>query len=72
MLLDYNCGTKTYDMPTGYNHRGTDISLWPFSWNQFYAEQAEVVAAATGEIVLKQDGNYGDNDDRIKLHITNR
>jgi hypothetical protein len=29
-LLDYNCGTRTYDQNSGYNHRGIDIFTWPF------------------------------------------
>ncbi len=24
-LLDYNCGKRTYDLASGYNHSGTDI-----------------------------------------------
>src|SRR5690606_38035054 len=31
-LLDYTCGTRTYDTTSGYNHGGTDIFIWPFSW----------------------------------------
>ena len=25
MLLDYNCGTRSYDLDSGYNHAGTDF-----------------------------------------------
>lgn len=28
-LLDYNCGTRTYDWVNG-NHAGTDYILWPY------------------------------------------
>lgn len=60
-LSDYNCGTRTYDTQSGYNHQGTDIFLWPFSWNQFQDGQAEVVAAAPGTIIQKYDGNFDMN-----------
>ena len=29
-VLDYNCGTRSYDQSSGYNHQGTDIFTWPF------------------------------------------
>ncbi|MDF1672563.1 MAG: peptidoglycan DD-metalloendopeptidase family protein [Vicingaceae bacterium] len=57
-LSDYNCGTKTYDTPGGYNHKGIDIGLWPFYWNQFDDGQADIVAAADGTIITKYDGNF--------------
>lgn len=57
-VLDYNCGTRTYDSASGYNHQGTDIFLWPFSWDQFYNSQVEIIAAAPGTIIFKQDGNF--------------
>ena len=59
-LKDYDCGTRTYDLESGYNHKGIDISLWPDSWNIMDARQVEIVAAAPGTIVFKADGN----DDR--------
>ncbi|MDC3253855.1 peptidoglycan DD-metalloendopeptidase family protein [bacterium] len=62
-LLDYNCGTRTYDLASGYNHRGTDIFLWPFSWHMVNNDQVEVIAAATGTIILKDDGNTDMNCD---------
>ncbi|MFN0276821.1 MAG: T9SS type A sorting domain-containing protein [Chitinophagales bacterium] len=55
-LLDYRCGTRTYDI-TGYNHQGQDIALWPFDWNLVEGDYAEVVAAKDGWITFKQDGN---------------
>jgi murein DD-endopeptidase MepM/ murein hydrolase activator NlpD len=56
--LDYNCGNRTYDLPSGYNHRGTDFFLWPFPWNTMDAGEVAVVAAAPGLIIHKQDGYY--------------
>ena len=57
-VQDYNCGTRTYDNASGYNHAGTDIFLWPFSYNMMDRQQAEIVAAAPGVIIGKFDGNY--------------
>ncbi|WP_461087964.1 peptidoglycan DD-metalloendopeptidase family protein [Spirosoma gilvum] len=55
--LDYNCGNRTYDQKSGYQHQGTDISLWPFNWSVMAGEYVKVVAAAPGVIVSKSDGN---------------
>ena len=63
LLLDYDCGSRTYDLASGYNHKGTDIFTWPFGWNMVTYEQAEVVAAAAGTIVYKTDGNSDRNCD---------
>ena len=52
-LLDYQCGTRTYD-----THRGTDIYSWPFGWLKMDNDQVQVVAAAPGTIVFRADGNY--------------
>lgn len=60
-LRDYSCGVRTYDTAQGYNHRGTDISLWPFSWQTMAQESVAVRAAAPGTIVLRRDGNYDRN-----------
>ncbi|QCX37050.1 T9SS type A sorting domain-containing protein [Aureibaculum algae] len=57
-VQDYNCGTNTYDTSSGYNHSGTDIFTWPFSWYQMENNLAEVVAAAPGEIIYKNDGQF--------------
>lgn len=57
-LLDYNCGNRTYDTANGYNHKGIDIFTWPFSWYQFQNNHGWVVAAASGIIIGKQDGNF--------------
>ncbi|MEL6823488.1 MAG: M23 family metallopeptidase [Calditrichota bacterium] len=54
-LLDYQCGTRTYD--TGnYNHQGVDYFGWPFGWYQMDNNQVEIVAAADGVIIQKFDG----------------
>ena len=57
-LQDYNCGTRTYDTNSGYNHQGTDIYSWPFTWYQFQNNFTEVIAAASGTIIVKTDGNF--------------
>ena len=57
-LTDYNCGTRTYDTSSGYNHQGIDIFTWPFWWYQMDNDQAQVIAGAAGQIVGKFDGNY--------------
>jgi murein DD-endopeptidase MepM/ murein hydrolase activator NlpD len=61
LLRDYNCGTRSYDLASGYNHRGTDIFLWPFLWNKMDNDDVEIVAAAAGEIVTRQDGHFDRN-----------
>jgi PKD repeat protein len=57
-VLDYNCGSRTYDMDNGYNHEGSDYFSWPFAWLKVETNGVEVVAAAPGTIVGKQDGQY--------------
>ncbi len=54
---DYNCGNHSYDMSSGYNHAGSDIMLYPFDWQKMKAEDVEVIAAASGIIIGKDDGN---------------
>ncbi|MBI5652316.1 MAG: peptidoglycan DD-metalloendopeptidase family protein [Chloroflexi bacterium] len=56
-LLDWACGTRTYDT-SSFNHTGTDFFTWPFGWNKMDNDQVQIVAAAPGTIVLKQDGNF--------------
>ncbi|RXJ52287.1 peptidoglycan DD-metalloendopeptidase family protein [Gelidibacter gilvus] len=50
-LLDYNCGDKTYDTNDGYNHMGVDIFTWPFTWKMMDNDEAEIIAAASGQII---------------------
>jgi murein DD-endopeptidase MepM/ murein hydrolase activator NlpD len=57
-VLDYNCGSRTYDQADGYNHQGTDITAFPFAWRKMDDDEAIVVAAAPGVIVAKMDGQY--------------
>lgn len=57
-LQDYNCGQRCFDSTTGFNHAGTDIFLWPFSWSMMHEGRVDVVSAADGVIVGKIDGNY--------------
>ncbi len=57
-VLDWNCGARTYDQASGYNHGGIDIYTWPFSWHKMDNNQAEVIAAAPGTIINKADGNF--------------
>jgi murein DD-endopeptidase MepM/ murein hydrolase activator NlpD len=52
-VQDFACGSRTYD-----GHTGTDFSLGVFRWARMDAEEVEIVAAAPGTIVLKQDGNF--------------
>jgi murein DD-endopeptidase MepM/ murein hydrolase activator NlpD len=52
-ILDYNCGSRTYD-----GHRGIDIMLWPYRWEKQANNAVEVIAAAPGTILGKTDGNY--------------
>ncbi len=59
-LLDYFCGQRTIDS-FNVNHRGTDIILWPFPWLKMAQNKVEVVSAAAGTIVFKQNGNYDKN-----------
>jgi murein DD-endopeptidase MepM/ murein hydrolase activator NlpD len=57
-LTDYNCGARTYDNTSGYNHKGVDIFTWPFTWKQMDNNESVVVAAASGQIIAKSDGNF--------------
>ncbi len=56
-VQDYQCGARSYDTAAGYNHAGTDIALWPDSWNVMASGLVDIVAAAPGRIVFRQDGN---------------
>jgi murein DD-endopeptidase MepM/ murein hydrolase activator NlpD len=61
LLKDYNCGNRTYDLSSGYNHQGTDIYSFPFAWYKMNGNGVEVIAAAAGTIIGKTDGNYDKN-----------
>jgi murein DD-endopeptidase MepM/ murein hydrolase activator NlpD len=62
-IEDYNCGDRTYDFqsPGTYDHQGTDIFNYPFPWLKMDADEVEVVAAAAGTIINKDDGHYDRN-----------
>lgn len=57
-LTDYNCDSRTYDTTSGYNHQGLDIFSWPFGWKMMDENTAEIVAAAAGQIIAKNDGQF--------------
>ena len=57
-LLDYNCGARTYDTNSGYNHSGIDFFTWPFGWKKMDNNEVNIVAAAPGVIAFKSDGNF--------------
>lgn len=60
-LLDYQCNERTYDTPAGYNHQGIDYLLWPYAWKHMDEEAVEIVAAADGVIIGKEDGHFDRN-----------
>ena len=60
-LLDYMGGTRTYDLSSGYNHKGTDIFTWPFGWYKMDNDEVEIVSVADGVIINKFDGNFDRN-----------
>lgn len=57
-VTDYNGGSKSYDTENGYNHRGLDIFIWPYSWNMVDQNGLTVIAAAPGQIIFKRDGQF--------------
>ncbi len=61
VLLDYSCGDRSYDLDSGYNHQGIDFFTWPWGWNKMDDQEVWVVAAAPGQIVLREDGNFDRN-----------
>jgi len=60
-VLDWNCGSRTYDLSNGYNHGGIDIFLWPFAQQMQEQDMVAVIAAADGIIIGKDDGNFDKN-----------
>jgi hypothetical protein len=56
-VRDFQCGGRTYNVP-GYAHQGTDLYLWPGWWKMMDAEEVDVVAAAKGILILKNDGQF--------------
>jgi murein DD-endopeptidase MepM/ murein hydrolase activator NlpD len=60
-VTDFQCGARSYDLANGYNHKGTDIFLWPFPWLMSEKNQVDVVAASSGIIVYKENGHFDKN-----------
>ncbi len=60
-IEDYNCGARSFDSSSGFNHSGTDIFLWPFGWSMMEEGRVDVVSAADGIVIGKLDGNYDGN-----------
>ncbi len=60
-LRDWNCGTRTYDSANGYNHAGIDMFTFPFTFNKMDNNEVFVVAAASGQIIYKSNGNADRN-----------
>ena len=56
-IQDWNCGGRSYDTGSGYNHRGIDIFSWPFGWIKTNNDEVEIIAAEEGLIIFKEDGN---------------
>jgi murein DD-endopeptidase MepM/ murein hydrolase activator NlpD len=55
-VLDYNGLNQTYD-----GHDGIDIRASPYFWKKKQDSHVEVIAAADGIIIFKQDGNSDNN-----------
>lgn len=55
--LDWMCNTgelsRNYD-----NHNGVDIVPYPFRWNMLANGYVDVIAAADGEVLFLDDGNF--------------
>ncbi len=60
-VQDYTCGTRSYDLASGYNHAGVDYYLWPFPWLMMDQGLVQIVSAAPGVIAAKADGNLDRN-----------
>ncbi|MCW3128180.1 MAG: hypothetical protein JWO03_3838 [Bacteroidetes bacterium] len=55
-IKDWNCGTNTYD-----GHRGTDICTFPYPFYKMDNNEVEVISAADGIIIDKNDGEFDKN-----------
>lgn len=60
-IEDYNCGARSYDTDSGYNHKGMDVFSWPFPWLKMDNNEVQIVAAEAGVILGKDDGNFDRN-----------
>ncbi len=57
-IKDWNCGSVTYD-----GHQGTDICTYPYPFDKMDNNQVEIIAAASGTIINRVDGNFDKNCD---------
>jgi len=55
-IVDYECNARSYN-----GHQGTDFFPWPFPWYSYENNLVEVISAAAGTIVFKQDGQFDQN-----------
>lgn len=55
-IQDFSCRARSYDLASGYDHQGIDIVSGPFPAHAMNNEWSEVVAAAPGIIVDRNDG----------------
>lgn len=55
LRMDWACGTRTYDLNTGYDHAGTDISTTPFRAHAMNRQWVEIIAVAPGTIIARND-----------------
>ncbi|MEO8486816.1 MAG: peptidoglycan DD-metalloendopeptidase family protein, partial [Betaproteobacteria bacterium] len=60
-VRDWNCGARSYDIASGYNHPGIDIAAFPFGWLKMDHDEMIVLAAAPGTIIRRDDGNFDRN-----------
>ncbi len=59
-IQDWNCGNRSYDLSSGYNHAGIDIFTWPFGQQLQENDKVAIIAAVGGTIIGKDDG-YADH-----------
>ena len=52
-IKEFTCNSRSYD-----GHRGIDYFLWPFWWTMMDKGEVEIVAAAPGTIIGKNDGQF--------------
>ncbi|MEZ4763449.1 MAG: hypothetical protein R3C26_09695 [Calditrichia bacterium] len=52
-LQDYNCGERTYDLASGYNHQGVDIFTWPFGWHGMDHDEIIMLRRHPARLFLK-------------------
>ena len=59
-LLDWNCGDRTYD-GQDFGHNGTDYNAILYPWRTMANDGMIVTAAADGEIIDRNDGEFDQN-----------